>query len=115
MPSGCPGAVGSIHLIVPPYLAPACSVAEDIGGAIPGPVADGETVADGFAAVVLEVAGGAAGAAEVGNEDVVGEAAVAAGVDWSLHPVMINEQINRTARGISIFLMLTFSSLNFGP
>ncbi len=54
IPIGCPGAVGSIHLIVPPYLAPADDSAVDIGGAVPGLVDDGVAEADALIVNVVE-------------------------------------------------------------
>jgi hypothetical protein len=109
MPSGCPGAVGSTHLIVPPYLAASFEETEDMAGAVPGPVAVDEVLAVGFVltVVVFEMAADVAGAAEVVTLEVVVAADEVEEVEL-LHPVITKQQTKRITRGMRTFFILPY-------
>lgn len=113
MPSGCPGAVGSTHLIVPPYLAASFDETEEMAGAVPGPVAVVEAPVVRFVltVVVFEMAADVAGAAEVVTLEVVGAAEEVEEVEL-LHPVITKQQTKKITRGMITFFILTYLLLS---
>jgi hypothetical protein len=103
---GALGALGSIHLKVPPYLAPLAT-----GEAVAAGV-----VVEGLAVAGIEEAGAVTAGAVTAGDDAAG--VVAAGVGAGvlvLQPVMIKTQTNRITMGTNRIFILAYWYLHSNP